>query len=230
MLRATWYEGTAQLLSLKELKSHLFELYFVGWIIKLMKEGRKPEYPEKTPSDELQKMPHTTTQRFKPQARLEPAQQHWWQARKADMLTITPHVVTPRIVISATTCVVFQDSNMVLTFHVPKAMVDLFEMMTIGLWVSRWIWYSVPSFILSWAGNPSPPKAELLFKFLVGVFVTLELLHKCSTWKTRVHTRAWPLPNRPVLLGWMCQEYKTPINIALGVTEAWKPSHHFEVY
>ena len=30
MLRATLYEGTAQLLSLRELKSHLFELYFVG--------------------------------------------------------------------------------------------------------------------------------------------------------------------------------------------------------
>ena len=29
-----------------------------------MKEGRKPEYPEKTPGDELQKMPHTTAQRF----------------------------------------------------------------------------------------------------------------------------------------------------------------------
>ena len=29
MLRATWYEGTAQLLSLTELKSHLFELYFI---------------------------------------------------------------------------------------------------------------------------------------------------------------------------------------------------------
>ena len=37
-----------------------------------MKEGRKPEYPEKTPGDELQKMPHA--RRFKPQARLEPAQ------------------------------------------------------------------------------------------------------------------------------------------------------------
>ena len=57
-----------------------------------MKEGRKPEHPEKTPGDELQKMPHTTAQRFKPQARLEPAQQHWWQARKADMLTVTPRV------------------------------------------------------------------------------------------------------------------------------------------
>ena len=94
VLRATWYEGTAQLLSLTELKSHLFELYFVGWIIKPMKEGRKPEYTEKTPGDELQKMPHTTARRFKPQARLEPAQQHRWQARKADMLTVTPRVFT----------------------------------------------------------------------------------------------------------------------------------------
>ena len=38
-----------------------------------MKEWRKPEYPEKTPGDELQKMPHKA-QRFKPQTRLEPAQ------------------------------------------------------------------------------------------------------------------------------------------------------------
>ena len=30
VLRATWYEGTAQLLILTELKSHLFELYFIG--------------------------------------------------------------------------------------------------------------------------------------------------------------------------------------------------------
>ena len=66
MLRAIWYEGTAQLLSWTELKSHLFELYFVGLIIKPMKEGRKPEYPEKTPGDELQKMPHTIARRFKP--------------------------------------------------------------------------------------------------------------------------------------------------------------------
>ena len=29
-----------------------------------MKERRKPEYPEKTPGDELQKMPHTKTRRF----------------------------------------------------------------------------------------------------------------------------------------------------------------------
>ena len=35
-----------------------------------MKEGKQPEYPEKTPGDELQKMPHTKAQRFKPQARI----------------------------------------------------------------------------------------------------------------------------------------------------------------
>ena len=29
-LLATWYEGTAQLLSLTEFKSHVFELYFIG--------------------------------------------------------------------------------------------------------------------------------------------------------------------------------------------------------
>ena len=39
-----------------------------------MKEGRKPEYPEKIPGDELQKMPHAKARRFKPPARLEPAQ------------------------------------------------------------------------------------------------------------------------------------------------------------
>ena len=38
-----------------------------------MKEGRKPVYPEKTPEDELQKMPYTKARKFKPQARLESA-------------------------------------------------------------------------------------------------------------------------------------------------------------
>ena len=74
MLCATWYEGTAQPISLTELKSHLFELYFIGWTIKPMKEGRKPEYLEKTPGDELQNIPQTTARRFKPQMRLEPTQ------------------------------------------------------------------------------------------------------------------------------------------------------------
>ena len=39
-----------------------------------MEEGRKPEYPEKIPDDELQKMPHTKGRKSKPRARLEPAQ------------------------------------------------------------------------------------------------------------------------------------------------------------
>ena len=30
VLRATWYKGTAHLLSLTEFKSHLFEFYFIG--------------------------------------------------------------------------------------------------------------------------------------------------------------------------------------------------------
>ena len=30
-----------------------------------MKEGSKPEYPEKTPDDELQKMPHIKVGKFK---------------------------------------------------------------------------------------------------------------------------------------------------------------------
>ena len=57
-----------------------------------MKEGRKPEYLEKTPGDELQKMPNTNARTFKPQARLEPTQLHRWQARKVDVLTVTPRV------------------------------------------------------------------------------------------------------------------------------------------
>ena len=39
-----------------------------------MKEGRKPEYPEKTPDYELQKIPHSKVRKFKPQARFQPAQ------------------------------------------------------------------------------------------------------------------------------------------------------------
>ena len=42
-----------------------------------MKEGRKPEYLEKTTEDELQKMPHTKARKFKPQVRLELAQYYW---------------------------------------------------------------------------------------------------------------------------------------------------------
>ena len=39
VLRATWYEGTAQLLSLTECKSHLFELYFNGWTFNRWRRG-----------------------------------------------------------------------------------------------------------------------------------------------------------------------------------------------
>ena len=38
-----------------------------------MKDWRKPEYPEKTPDDKLQKMPQTKAQKPKPLPRLEPA-------------------------------------------------------------------------------------------------------------------------------------------------------------
>ena len=36
---ATWYEGTAELLSLTELKLHLFELYYIGWTINQWRKG-----------------------------------------------------------------------------------------------------------------------------------------------------------------------------------------------
>ena len=61
-----------------------------------MKEARKPEYPEKTPDDELQKMPRAKARKFKFQPRLEPALLHLWQARKAEVLTITPRVARKR--------------------------------------------------------------------------------------------------------------------------------------
>ena len=58
--------------------------------------------------------------------------------------------------------------------------------------------------------------------------------HKASIFRLRgsacVHTLVWPLPHRPVQLGWTCQECETPTDIALGVTEARKPSHHFTVH
>ena len=73
MSYATRYEEKAQLLTLTEFEITFILALFIGWTIKLMKEGRKPKYPEKTPDDELQKMPHTKAWRFKPQARLEPA-------------------------------------------------------------------------------------------------------------------------------------------------------------
>ena len=58
-------------LTLTELKSHLALFYWLNHLS--MKEGRKPEYPEKAPDDELQKMPHTKARKFSRQPRLEPA-------------------------------------------------------------------------------------------------------------------------------------------------------------
>ena len=72
-------------------KPHLFELYLLAEPL-TNEGGEETGELEKNPDDELQKMPHTKAWRFKPQARLEPAQYHWWQARKADVLTVTPHV------------------------------------------------------------------------------------------------------------------------------------------
>ena len=57
-----------------------------------MKEGRKLEYPEKTPGDELQKMPHTTVRRFKPRRDSNSHNSIGDRARKADVLTVTPRV------------------------------------------------------------------------------------------------------------------------------------------
>ena len=75
VLRATWHEGTAQLLSLTEMKAHLFE----GLLLLLLlaeqltdKGGKETGVPGETPGGELQKMPHTEARKFKPQARLEP--------------------------------------------------------------------------------------------------------------------------------------------------------------
>ena len=45
-----------------------------------------------------------------------------------------------------------------------------------------------------------------------------------------MHTLVCPLPRRAVQLGWTCQECETPTDIALGISEARKPSHHFKVH
>ena len=51
-----------------------FILALFYWLKSLpMKEWREPEYPEKTPDDELQKVPHSNARKFSSQPRLEPA-------------------------------------------------------------------------------------------------------------------------------------------------------------
>ena len=55
VLRATWYEGTAQLLSLTELKSHLFELYFIGRTINRWRRGGNRSTRRKRPATRFRK-------------------------------------------------------------------------------------------------------------------------------------------------------------------------------
>ena len=54
--------------------------------------GEETGVPGKNPGYQLQKMPHTKARRFRPHARLEPAQQHCGQAGKVDVLTVAPRV------------------------------------------------------------------------------------------------------------------------------------------
>ena len=81
-----------------------------------MKEEGKPDYPEKSPDDELQKLPHT---KFKPQPRLEPALSYWWWARKADVLTITPRVAKRRLLCFCPVTVVFVQWQSASMIHAP---------------------------------------------------------------------------------------------------------------
>ena len=76
VLRATWYEGTTQILYLTE-----FEIAFIlalfYWLDNKPDEGKSETgVPGENPDDELQKMSHTKARIFKRQTRLEPAQQH----------------------------------------------------------------------------------------------------------------------------------------------------------
>ena len=59
---------------------HVLSFYFNGLDHYPVREGRKPEYPEKKkkkkkPDDKMQKMPYTKARRFKHRPRLEPALQ-----------------------------------------------------------------------------------------------------------------------------------------------------------
>ena len=81
MLRATWYEGTAQLLSLIELKSHLLELYFIGWTINRRRRGGNRSTRRKPLATSFRKYHILKLENSNPK-----------QARKADLLTVTPRV------------------------------------------------------------------------------------------------------------------------------------------
>ena len=79
VLRATWNEGTAQLLNLTEFKSHLSELYFIGWTTNRRRRGGNRSTRRKPLATSFRKCHNTKARRFKPPATFEPAQQHWWQ-------------------------------------------------------------------------------------------------------------------------------------------------------
>ena len=63
-----WRESSATKFDRAKIAFFLALFYWLNY--QLIKEERKPE---KTRADELQKMPHTVAQKFKPQLRLEPA-------------------------------------------------------------------------------------------------------------------------------------------------------------
>ena len=74
MLRTTWYEGTAQLLSLTQLKSHLFEIYFIAWTIYRWRRGPNRSTWRKPPATSFRKCHMLQPEDSRPYARLEPAQ------------------------------------------------------------------------------------------------------------------------------------------------------------
>ena len=82
MLCASWYERTAQRLSLTEFKSRLFGFILLAETINRWKREETRVPGKKTPDDGLQKMPHTKTRKFKPQRRLKPTLSHWWRLGK----------------------------------------------------------------------------------------------------------------------------------------------------
>ena len=81
-----------------------------------------------------------------------------------------------------------------------------------------------------------PPRERQTWIPTMFIVIRMHDLHpaqKASTFRLKgsacVHTLVWPLPHRPVQLGWTCQKCETPTGIALGVIEARRPSHHFKV-
>ena len=86
MLCALWYSRTDQLFDRVEIT---FNFSFICWLKPSSdEEGSKPEYPEKTSNDQLQKMSFTKVRKFKLQPRLKI--QYWLQALacKADVLIL----------------------------------------------------------------------------------------------------------------------------------------------